>query len=410
MMPPAQSNPSGSIVTEPFPRGIRYGPAEREAVLALMDTERLSETGRGPATSALEDAYADFVGTRHALSFNSGTASLHAALHAVEVGPERGVAAAPMTWISALTAIFQAGSYPVFCDVEPDSPNISPESAAAVAAECAAVLATHAWGIPARVDELTRDCDLPLVEDCSHAHGAVHAGRPVGSWGTAGCFSLQESKAVSGGEGGVLTTSDRAVYERALTLGHHPHRLETELADPDLTALAGSGASYKFRIPALAAVIAYEQLRGLPTRNADAEANWRTLHEVITCSELPIQFPRIAPGSVRGWYGTPLVVTDTVQDPAALFAECAARGIPLRALYPDWLASPLLQRPDLLARFWPHITSTDYRPPDPESFTAYQQLRRQMLIVKIPDVPAPDYMEQVGDALAAALTRTTATV
>ncbi|MGH3923468.1 MAG: DegT/DnrJ/EryC1/StrS family aminotransferase, partial [Pseudonocardiaceae bacterium] len=200
------------------------------------------------------------------------------------------------------------------------------------------------------------------------------------------------------------------VYERALTLGHHPHRLGAELTDPDVTAFAGSGASYKFRIPALSAVIAREQLRGLPARNANAEANWRTLHEIITCSKLPIQFPRIAPGSVRGWYGTPLVVTDTIQDPAALFAKCTARGIPLRALYPDWLASPLLQRPDLLARFWPNITSTAYRPPDPESLTAYQQLRRQMLIVKIPDLPAPDYMEQVGNALAAVLATTTATV
>lgn len=409
MMPSAQSSSSGPIVTAPFPRGIRYGPAEREAVLALMDTGRLSETGRGPATSALEDAYADLVGTRHALSFNSGTASLHAALHAVEVGPERGVAAAPMTWISALTAIFQAGSYPVFCDIEPSSPNISPGSAAAAAAECSAVLATHAWGIPARVDELTRDCRLPVVEDCSHAHGAVHAGRPVGSWGAAGCFSLQESKAVSGGEGGVLTTSDRAVYERALTLGHHPHRLGTELTDPDLRAFAESGASYKFRISALSAVIAREQLRELPTRNANAEANWRALGEIVACRELPIQFPPIAPGSVRGWYGTPLIVTDTVQDPATLFAECTARGIPLRAVYPDWLASPLLQQPDLLARFWPHITSTGYRPPNPESLTAYQQLRRQMLIVKIPDVPAVGYMEQVGNVLAAVLTRTTAT-
>lgn len=400
------TNPS---VTSEFPRRVRYGPAERDAVIALMDRGRLSETDRGPASAALEDAFAEFVGTRYALSFNSGTASLHAAIHAVGAGPERGVAVSPMTWISALTAIFHAGSYPVFCDVEPDSPNLSPAAATSAAASCSAVLVTHAWGIPARVDELTRNSSVPVVEDCSHAHGAMHAGQQVGSWGAAGCFSLQESKAVSGGEGGVLTTSDGAIYERALTLGHHPHRLGAELTDPDLAPFAAAGASYKFRIPALAAVIAREQLRGLSTRNANADANWQTFRDVVTRADLPILFPSIAPRSKRGWYGTPLLVTDTVRDPDALFTDCTTRGIPLRKPYPDWLATPLLTQRDLLVRFWPHVTSTDYRPPDPDSLPGYQRLRRQMLVVKIPDVPATAYMEQVGHALTAVLDRTDAT-
>ncbi|QMU67591.1 DegT/DnrJ/EryC1/StrS family aminotransferase [Streptacidiphilus sp. P02-A3a] len=71
-------------------------------------------------------------GTRHALSFNSGNASLHAALHAVGADSEAGVAVSPMTWISAITAIFQASSYPALCDIEPDSPNIAASAVAQV--------------------------------------------------------------------------------------------------------------------------------------------------------------------------------------------------------------------------------------------------------------------------------------
>jgi dTDP-4-amino-4,6-dideoxygalactose transaminase len=93
---------------------------------------------------------------------------------------------------------------------------------------------------------------------------SVYRGRPVGSWGAAGCFSLQESKAVSGGEGGILTTSNAVIYQRAMTLGHHPLRLADELTDPDLLPLTEAAASYKFRMPALAAVIALQQLRSLP--------------------------------------------------------------------------------------------------------------------------------------------------
>lgn len=73
------------------------------------------------------------------------------------------------------------------------------------------------------------------------------------------------------------------------------------------------------------------------------------------------------------------------------------------------MTTPLLQRRDLLTRFWPHVASTDYRLPHPDSLPAYQHLRRQMLVLKIPDLPAAAYMEQVGDALVAVLDRTAAT-
>lgn len=395
---------SHPTVSMPFPRARRYGPDEHRAVLALLEGDRLSETGRGAAVGELEDAFAALVGTSHALSFNSGTAALHAALHAAGANQHAGVAVAPMTWISALTAVFHAGSFPIFCDIEPDSPNLAAPTIANE--QCAAVLVTHAWGIPARMDTLTTATDRPVVEDCSHAHGAVYAGRPVGSWGAAGCFSLQETKAVSGGEGGILTTSGRDIYERALTVGHHPHRLSAELTLPELLPLVETGAAYKYRMPALAAVIARQQLRDLPQRMAAAEANLDILRQIIDTNELPVTLPAIGDSSVRGWYGTPLYINTPADASQALFRDCITEGLPLRAQYPDWLRTPLLQRPDLLHRFWPHVRSTAYRPPDPHAYPQYYRARRQMLVLKVPHIAAPDYMEQVGTALIKILTRT----
>ncbi|MEU6974111.1 DegT/DnrJ/EryC1/StrS family aminotransferase [Kitasatospora aureofaciens] len=393
-------------VTLPFPRKPKYGQAEKDAVLNLLDNGHLSEINRGPATNALEAAFARLTGTRHALSFNSGTASLHAALHAVGATPEAGVAASPMTWISAITAVFQAGSYPVFCDIEPDSPNIAATAVAATASTCSAVLATHTWGIPARMDQLAKATGLPIVEDCSHAHGALYQGRAVGSWGAAGCFSLQESKSVSGGEGGVLTTMNREVYERALTLGHHPARLAAELTLPDLQPFTTTGAAYKYRMPALSAVIARQQLRSLPHRMLAAEQNLAILRTVLEEYDVPLAWPAIGELSVRGWYGTPLTINVRVPDPAELSKRLKAAGVPVRSLYEDWTQAPLLQHPELAARFWPHLARSPYRPPAVDELPNFHKAMRQMIVLKVPQILAQDYMEQVAEALTAVLVRT----
>jgi perosamine synthetase len=99
----------------------------------------------------------------------------------------------------------------------------------------------------------------------------------------------------------VLTTNDRRVYERAMLLGHHPHRLTAELTDPDLLALAGTGLGGKTRMPAIAAAIAAANLAGLPARMAAAETNLRMLHEQLTAGGAPITLPAVGAGS--GWAG-----------------------------------------------------------------------------------------------------------
>ncbi|GIG63170.1 hypothetical protein Lfu02_75420 [Longispora fulva] len=387
-------------VTLHFPKAEQYGPAEHEAVARVMASGLLSEIDCGPATRLLEERFAALAGTDLALSFNSGTASLHAAVHAVEVPPGAGVATSPLTWVSAITAIGHAGSFPVFCDVEPGTANISAAAVADNAGRVGAVLATHAYGIPVRLDALAR-AGLPVIEDCSHAHGAVYRGRPVGSWGAAGCFSLQHAKFVSGGEGGVLTTGTRRIYERAMTLGHHPRRLADELTEPDLLPLAVTGVAYKFRIHPLAAAIAAAQLLSVPQRMADSENNLAVLLEALAGHGAPVTAPVLAEGTVRGWYGTPLWCQPKVTDHLELRRVLKNEGVPLRDLYEDWLTSPVLHNEDLFRAFFP--AATGYRPPDPAEFPHYYAARRQMLVLKIPSVPADDYMVQVADAIAAVL-------
>ncbi|HZM74569.1 MAG TPA: DegT/DnrJ/EryC1/StrS family aminotransferase [Candidatus Limnocylindrales bacterium] len=387
-------------VTLDFPTATKYGPAEQQAAQSVLSTGRLSDTARGTPIATVEDAFAQLTGSAYALSFNSGTAALHAALHAAGAHPDAGVATSPLTWISAITAAFHAGSFPVLCDLERHTYHLSP--AAAATANCSAVLVTHAYGTPAPMD-LYRT-DVPVIEDCSHAHGAIHHGRPVGAWGTAGCFSLQDTKTVSGGEGGILTTSDRRIYEGAMLLGHHPHRLATEIAEPDLAALAATGAAHKFRMSPIAAAIAAVQVASLPQRMAAAEGNLATAHEVWQRQGTPLHIPPIGNNGKRGWYGVPLMLYDDAGEAdEQLLDRLTAARVPVRRIYEDWLTSPLLQTPQAVRSFWPQITN--WQPPQPAEFPNYYHTRRHTIVLKIPMVDAPDYMQQVALALDTILSR-----
>jgi hypothetical protein len=156
-------------------------------------------------------------------------------------------------------------------------------------------------------------------------------------------------------------------------------------------------------MPAAAAVIAREQLRTLPDRMSRSEDNLTHLTGLIADSDLPIAPITVPSGSRRGWYGAPFTILRPVADPAALLAACRAAGIPVRPVYPDWLSTPLLRRPDLVHRYWPHLRGRRWAPAQAQEFPNYQRFRAQTLILKIPDVPAPAYLEQVAAALAAVL-------
>lgn len=129
------------------------------------------------------------------------------------------------------------------------------------------------------------------------------------------------------------------------------------------------------------------------------------LRHLLDEREVPIAWPTVDERSVRGWYGTPMTITTPVPDPTALHAKLTAAGVPVRSLYEDWTQTPLLQQPDLAARYWPHVTHSPYRPPTRDTLPNYGKAMRQMLVLKVPQIIAPDYMEQVAKAFTAGLDR-----
>jgi dTDP-4-amino-4,6-dideoxygalactose transaminase len=194
---------------------------EKQAVMEVLDSGQLAQ---GPRTAAFEAAFADYIGTKHAIGVNSGTAALIVALQAHGVGAGDEVITTAFSFIATATSILACGATAVFVDVDPFDLNIDPALVEdAITDRTKAVMPVHLFGHPARIAELRELCDefeLALVEDAAQAHGAEHEGQRAGSFGT-GCFSFYPTKNMMTGEGGIITTNDDEVARRARSIRSH---------------------------------------------------------------------------------------------------------------------------------------------------------------------------------------------
>jgi dTDP-4-amino-4,6-dideoxygalactose transaminase len=198
------------------------GRAEIAAVTACLESGWL--TG-GPQVARFEEAFATAVGAAHAVAVSSATAGLHLALLVAGVGDRDEVITTPMTWAATGNMILAVGATPVFVDVEPGTLQIDPDAVAqAVTSRTRALLPVHFAGQPVDLDPLraiaTRN-GLALIEDAAHALGTRYRGRPVGGGTTAAVFSFHPIKAITTGEGGMVTTDDAAFAERLRLLRFH---------------------------------------------------------------------------------------------------------------------------------------------------------------------------------------------
>ena len=239
---------------------------ERTSVLRVLDN-----FGSAYAElDAFEAAFRQCVGTKHALCMCNGTATLHAAIFAAGARAGREVIVPSVTWHASITPILHCGATPVFCEVDPATFCAAPADVRRrISPRTCAVVVTHVYGNPADMDALldvVAGTEIKLIEDASHAHGALWDGRPVGSLGHIGCFSLQASKAVTGIEAGVATTDDDDLYDRMVALGQYG-RCEKLFTTERFRELRNMGLGVKYRANPLAMAMARAQLERLPELN-----------------------------------------------------------------------------------------------------------------------------------------------
>ena len=193
---------------------------EVELLREVLDSGRWG--GHSDFVKRLEREFAGFTHCAHGISAMNGTVTLEMALSAAGVGPGDEVIVPAISFVSTAMAVSRVGATPVFVDIEPLSFNMDPERAAAAIAPCTkAIIAVHFGGAIADMDRLAplaAERGLALIEDAAHAHGSEWAGRRAGSLALAGSFSFQNSKVITAGEGGMLTTNDAAFAERAWSI------------------------------------------------------------------------------------------------------------------------------------------------------------------------------------------------
>lgn len=294
--------PAGAHVRWPV-----LGPDERQAVLGVLDRGILSGQ-LAPEVRGLEREFAAFAGARHCLATNSGTSALHLALVGAGVRAGDEVIVPAFTFVATAMAVLHQGAVPVFVDVEPRTFGMDPARVeAAIGPRTRAVMPVHLHGVPCDLQpiaDIAARRGLLLIEDSAQAIGARYRGRFAGTVGLAGCYSLQSSKSMACGEGGLLVTDDDDVFRRA-----HAARMFGEDSKPedeasyDLThpldgnrAYDSAAIGWNYRTSELAAAVARAQLRRLPEWNAAALANAELLTRALRA--LPGVTPPEVPADV----------------------------------------------------------------------------------------------------------------
>jgi dTDP-4-amino-4,6-dideoxygalactose transaminase len=219
------------VRTEPFPQYPQSTQACEDNLLQVLRSGRWSRTGHQVAGQ--RDAEWSFVGRlealaaathsrAYALAVSSGSAALDIAVKAAGMGPGDEVLVTPYTFVSTAAAIVHAGAVPVFCDIDPDTWNLDPEHLGPqLTSRTRGVVVVHFAGQTApmsAINAFAREHGLSVIEDAAHAFGATSDIGPIGTGSTAACFSLQSSKNVTSGEGGLLVTDDPEVHEAATSL------------------------------------------------------------------------------------------------------------------------------------------------------------------------------------------------
>lgn len=198
---------------------------EIDAVVRVLRSGRVNRW-TGEENRRFEAAFAEFVRADQALALANGTVALELGLRCAGIGPGDDVIVASRSFVASASVVPLVGARPVFADVDDVSQNVTAESIRAVLTERSrAVIVVHLGGWICEMEpimEIARERDLFILEDCAQALGASRNGRPAGSWGHAAAWSFCQDKIMTtGGEGGMLTTNDRQLWERAWSFKDH---------------------------------------------------------------------------------------------------------------------------------------------------------------------------------------------
>jgi len=264
--------------------------ADKKAVLAVLERGVLSGPF-APEVTAFQQEYAAYSGAKHALMTNSGTSALHIALAALGIGPGDEVICPAYTFIATALAVLHHNAIPVFVDIEPETCGMDPELLEkAITPRTRAIIPVHIHGTPCRIEAITKVAHkygIPVLEDACQAHGATVGGKRVGTFGKMAAFSLQSSKNLTCGEGGMVITDDPELLERAHRTWMFGENVKSsDRASYRIERALDSDRSYDsvtmgwmYRANEMSAALARSQLKRLDEWNEKANRNAEILSQ-----------------------------------------------------------------------------------------------------------------------------------
>jgi dTDP-4-amino-4,6-dideoxygalactose transaminase len=297
-----------------FPGYVTIGEEEKRAVMEVLDSTVLSkylgtwspDFYGGPKVQQLEEDWSRYFGVKYAVSVNSATSGLYAAVGAAGVGPGDEVIVSPYTMSASATAALIYGGIPVFADIDPQIFCLSPESIEkCITPSTKAIIVVDIFGHPADMDEImeiARDHDLVVIEDAAQAPGAKYKGRYAGTLADMGVYSLNYHKTIHCGEGGVIVTNNDDFAERLQLIRNHAEVVVKNKGVKNLVNMIG----FNYRMTEIEAAIAIEQLKKLEKllipRIKLAEYLTRHLSEFSG-----IVPPHVRSGVRHGYYVYPII-------------------------------------------------------------------------------------------------------
>jgi perosamine synthetase len=225
-------------------------------------------------TKEFEQGFADWHGSKYALAHVNGTASLQAAMYALGVGEGDEIICPSITYWASCAQALSLGASVVFADIDPDNLCIDPDDIEKrISKRTKIIVVVHYMSMPAdmeRIMALAKKYNVKVLEDVSHAHGALYKGKMVGTFGDAAGFSLMNGKSFAISEGGMLLTDNRDIYERALLWGHYARHDEIENEQLKQSSDLPHGGC-KNRLNQIASAIGIEQLKKYPAEIAEID-------------------------------------------------------------------------------------------------------------------------------------------
>jgi dTDP-4-amino-4,6-dideoxygalactose transaminase len=387
--------------------GRTLGDEEIELLTQVIRSGTLNST-RGTFVTRFEKSFAGWLGRKHAIACNSGSAAVHCTIAALGLQPGDEVITTPITDMGALTPILYEGGVPVFADVDPRTLNVTADTIRAqLTPRTRAIVVTHLFGLPAELDailSLAADRGLPVIEDAAQAFGATFRGRKIGTWGTLAAFSMQQGKHITTGEGGIVATDDDALARKMFLYVNKAWGYGDPKPDHYFPAL-------NYRLTELQGAVALAQLPKLDgvvaARRAVADALRREL-AAVPGLHLP-QDP--AHGQHSYWKFAFFVDPARVEGGAVALGKrmqgdgvaCAPRYIQKPAfeceLFRDWSRSPVTSLP-----LQHNPRSHGRQPPFArEGYPGAVRALDEVIVLPINERYEPQHVQHVGSVIRAAV-------